>query len=305
MGSGMLIQLLMLIFCTAIGQGELYRSFITGVTLPPSFSALLRHPWSLVTYPFFWIEYDVIGILVSALVMYSFGQIHQQLLGDLRTQRLVVLAIPLVGLLTVLLSVLSGFGDAAGSLPAGGGTVADGLAAGIQLAGPTAAPYLLYVSGLRTLTLVLVFSSITLVPDDPIQLFILGQIRIVWIGVVLLLLAIASGGFFSPVAIAAMVAALLGFLHVYFLKNGHDLTAELWGLFENRRVRQPRMTVKQGGSRGEGSRPRRGEPGPGQIPQETIDGILDKISAQGYESLSREEKELLFKASIDKEDETR
>lgn len=42
---------------------------------------------------------------------------------------------------------------------------------------------------------------------------------------------------------------------------------------------------------------------PSEVPQDIIDGILDKISDKGYESLSREEKELLFKASTQKEDE--
>ncbi|RMG67558.1 MAG: rhomboid family intramembrane serine protease, partial [Bacteroidetes bacterium] len=115
----------------------------------------------------------------------------------------------------------------------------------------------------------------------------------------------AFAGFFTPLAISIFLGGLLGFGFVYLLRNGTDLTERIWNFYVDNQPK-PRMKVKYGGGKPQSPSRNKQRPtadGSSGVPQEVIDGILDKIHDQGYESLSREEKELLFKASTQKDDE--
>lgn len=335
MGAGLLIQLLVFIGVSAGGNRELYDSILTYLVLPYNIKGLFPAIWTIGTYPFFNLNSDILHILVTGLILWSFGRIHQQLLGEQRTRRLVLIGVPFIGLMTVLLSTVFMFQPATSSLSTlpvqtetkiestetpdteeakevitlNDSETSETAEEDIKSAkdsGINVAPRYLYTGGLIAIAMMLVISAITLVPDYPIQLFLFGQVKIVWVGLVLFLLELLWAQFFTPQGIALMLGGGLGFLHVYLLKNGTDLTEKIWSFYQADN-KQTRMTVKYGGSprtkeSGNTNRPSRAG-SKGKIPQEIIDGILDKISDQGYESLSREEKELLFKASTQKEDE--
>ncbi|TAE61184.1 MAG: rhomboid family intramembrane serine protease [Bacteroidetes bacterium] len=278
MGSGLLLQGILWVAFTLAGKQGMFMTLMQWLTLPPRIQDLIFRPWVLVTYPFFPNTSNVIGLLMDALILWSFGRIHQQLLGDQRSWRLSLLSVPLVGLLTVLIATPMGFPD---TWPA-------------------------YTSGMSALIITLVISSVTLVPDYPVQLLLLGQVRIIWIGLVLLLLELLNYGF-TPMGISVSLGALVGFLHIYLLKSGTDITELIWAWIERdeKEERQPRMKVKRGeaGSPSATRAPRQGSGERPSVTQDIVDTILDKISAKGYESLSREEKEILYKASKQKEDE--
>jgi hypothetical protein len=79
---------------------------------------------------------------------------------------------------------------------------------------------------------------------------------------------------------------LLGFVYVRQLQKGNDWGAAVAKLF------QPKSKLKvvaKNYSRSINSKPQ----------QDEIDSILDKISKSGYDSLSKQEKETLFRASKD------
>jgi hypothetical protein len=215
------------------------------------------------------------------------------MLGEQRTQRLVILAVPAIGLMTLLLSTLIGF-EAGGSAAPQGPPMAQ-QAAYVQEAALTT-PYraLLFTSGLAPIIALLMISSITLVPSYPVRLFLFGQVKIVWVGIVLFVLSLLSANF-TPKGIAILIGGILGMSHVLLLRSGYDLTESLWEGWDRlfRRGR-PRMTVKMGGSP---PQPSRSAARDEAVPQEVIDQILDKINARGYESLSREEKDILYHAS--------
>lgn len=344
---GLLVQGLLYIILALLGQVELYTRIIDGLVLPPHFSEWVYQPWSILSYPFFIVDFqfgDIFDLLFNGLVLWTFGRIHQQLLGEQRTRRLVILGIPLIGILTLTISTIAGYhlpetspnlskskveqtqtppSDASaladstakkgtntslGDTTNKGANASPGDANTQTLSGIRAVKKLRYTYGLIAIVMILVISCITLVPDYPIPLFLFGRVKIVWVGLVLFLLSwMVNGSFILPPGIAIFLGGLLGFLHVYLLRNGTDLTEVIWSFYSDDDHR-PRMKVKYGSkgnqtSSGRSSRtPSKTDENGNSIPQEIIDGILDKISDKGYDSLSREEKELLFKASTQKED---
>lgn len=340
MGGGLLLQLLLWIVLPA----EAFSQVLSFLVLPPKLKMLLFQPWSLVTWPFFMLSFDFLGLLFSGLVLWGFGQIHQQLLGEQRTRRIVMLAVPVIGLLTVTVATFlpaspyevkapteqvaeaqPGSDEAAttetDSLEesetvtyaetdedaAGPGTIVRG---DLRNTPNPQARRLLnhwFPSGLWPIIMVLVVASATLVPSFPVQLFLFGRVKIVWIAVVLVILEILWAGIITPLAFAIIFGALLGFLFINLMRNGTDITEVVWRYYASSGSgsggSRPKMKVKYGDSTPKPRSSGRAIPErDGSIPEEVIDRILDKISEKGYESLSREEKELLFKASSQKED---
>jgi hypothetical protein len=90
----------------------------------------------------------------------------------------------------------------------------------------------------------------------------------------------------------------MGFIYIKQLQAGSN-----WGQWITvtidwfRNLFKPRMKVKVTyRNQGNTSRPTKATKG-SNVSQEELDAILDKISAGGYESLSKDEKEKLFNAS--------
>ncbi len=335
MGGALIAQLVLMLLL----PNAAYSTLMSFLVLPARLDTLLVQPWSILTWPLFSLKLDFFNLLFSGFILWSFGQIHQQLLGDVRTRRLVMLMVPIIGLLTVSIShflpsspfeagtqaktevaVISPNDTDASPEGATDEVVADSASAN-EMKGPGAAAdrkrtersellqssaksslNLWFPSGMIPLIMVLVLSCATLVPTFPIQLFLLGRVNIVWIAAALLVLELLYSLFITPLAIAILLGSALGFFHILLLRNGTDITEAIWSYYSD--AGQPRMKVKYG----ESPKPRangqsaarnssRSSDRVSDISQEIIDGILDKISAKGYESLSREEKELLFKAS--------
>ncbi len=272
--AGLILEIIVAIIALIFGggDGKIFEELIPYLLLPTEGQVLLFRPWTIFTYPFFVPDmgfYMLIRVFFDLWILFIFGKIHQQLLGDTRTKRLVILTVPLVAILTVL---------SCSFLPV------------------YPVPY---VAGISTIMITLIISSITLVPDYPIQLFLFGRVKILWIGLVLLLLEL-SYTFVTPQGVAIIIAATLGFFHIILLRRGTDITELIWSYYQDKE-NKPRMKVKYGTKANEEYANTGKKISPDDIPQHVIDGILDKISAKGYESLTREEKELLFRASSQKD----
>jgi membrane associated rhomboid family serine protease len=124
----------------------------------------------------------------------------------------------------------------------------------------------------------------TLLPDYSIRLLLFGDVRLKFLALAIVLINIIgmSGGNAGG-SIAHLGGALLGFIFIKQLQAGNDWSK----IFRSRRKLK---VVKTSGSRTTVNSSRVPE-------QELIDQILDKISQSGYESLTKQEKEQLFKAS--------
>jgi hypothetical protein len=96
---------------------------------------------------------------------------------------------------------------------------------------------------------------------------------------------------------------MFGFLFVYFLRNGTDITDFVYRIQQFfKRERKPSRQRKSSPLRVEykaGPKYRGADirPNAATQMQHEVDRILDKIKVSGYESLTDEEKETLYKAS--------
>lgn len=139
--------------------------------------------------------------------------------------------------------------------------------------------------GSSAAVMAVVVATATLVPDYEIRLLFIGNVKLKYLGlayIVLSLIGIASsnpGGSFAHLG-----GALFGFLFIKVLKGGNDWSA----IFK----KKPKLKVVKNQTYKAGA----AKSGSG-IAQSEIDAILDKISKSGYDKLTKEEKETLFKAS--------
>jgi len=139
------------------------------------------------------------------------------------------------------------------------------------------------------------------VPNYSINMLFIGRIKIIYIAVALFVMdffqidSSNSGGH-----IAHIGGALYGLWFVYSLKNGKDMSI-FFGNLSFEKIRKFFMKKKKSPFTNvyTNTRPMKDDDYNAQKhkQQDRIDIILDKISKSGYESLSKEEKELLFNAS--------
>jgi len=282
--AGLVTQGLIWLILEASGnEPGMYEKFMEFLILPSVLRDFIYKPWTLVTYAFFWDNagMNLLRILFDAAFIWLFVRIYQQLIGDQGTHRILTLCIPVIGLLSVLICGIIPI-DGKGLIP---------------------------ISGITPVMVFMAVACATLVPDYPIQLFLLGKVKIKWIVMVLVAIELASVAF-TPPGLAVALGALFGFLHIQMLKKGTDVTELVWSYYQDKTTRtnvsNTKMRVKYGGkftATSEETRKKRVyNKKDGKVSQDVIDTLLDKISEKGYDSLSREEKEMLFKASSQKED---
>ncbi|MVN78627.1 rhomboid family intramembrane serine protease [Hymenobacter sp. HMF4947] len=260
------------IFFIAQSSG-VYVLIMRQLALSSDWLVLLRHPWTLLTYAF--VHEGFFHILFNMLNLYWFGQIIREYLGDRRLVSLYVLG-ALAGAAFFLLAY--------NFLPA------------LQ-------PYVGQpVIGASASVTAVIVAAATLLPDYTFMLILLGPVKIKWIAVAVVLISIAGINGGNPGGeITHLGGALLGFIFVKQLKAGRDMgrpvvATGLWisGLFQRRPAMQVthRSTVSVGRSAASSAKT-----AASTTPPEEVDLILDKISRSGYESLSKEEKQKLFRAS--------
>ena len=141
------------------------------------------------------------------------------------------------------------------------------------------------VIGSSASVMAIVVATATLVPDYVIRLLFFGDVKLKYLAiayVVLDLIGLSSGN--AGGSFAHLGGSLLGFTYIKLLKTGTD-----WSAFFKRK---PKLRVVKNSTGG-----RNEKKNISVVDQKEIDAILDKISKSGYDKLTREEKETLFKAS--------
>ncbi len=148
----------------------------------------------------------------------------------------------------------------------------------------------------------------TLLPNYTFNLIFIGPIRIKYIAFFYIILSLAQS--IGPNAggnLAHLGGALTGFLFIKLLQNGTDMGKPIYvlmAIWNNLFRRRPPMRVthrQKEVQRTASSYSSSASPASVAMPdQDEIDSILDKISKSGYESLTKEEKQKLFKASQQK-----
>ncbi len=223
---------------------------------------LIRTPWTLLTYMF--MHANIWHILINMLWLYWMGQIFEEYLGTKRTVGLYIMG----GLVGAFLFVLF-YNIPTLFTP-------EALVSG-RLVGASAG------------IMAIIVATGTLLPDYEIYLILIGPVKLKWIVLFLILLDFFGiVGFNAGGELSHLGGALFGFIYIKQLQRGNDMVAFFGKIF---RKRQKLTVASRAGIKTGGNKPR----------QEEIDRILDKISQTGYDSLTKQEKEILFRASKDNE----
>jgi len=146
----------------------------------------------------------------------------------------------------------------------------------------------------------IIIGAATLVPNVRMNLMFIGPVKLVFVAAFVLFIDVLNIASYSNVGgnLAHLGGALMGFIFIMQHKKGRDIGEPInrffdWikNLFSKRGKMKVVQTKKMTDEEYNYQR---------NVRQQEIDAILDKISKSGYESLSKQEKELLFNASKQK-----
>lgn len=230
--------------------------------LSPDLSVFIYKPWTLVTYGF--LHGSIGHILWNMLLLYYASQFFLNLFSTQRFINVYFMGI-LIGGLVFLLSYAI-FPAFEGQYPA-----MVGASAGVMA--------------------VLIFCC-TYMPYQEIRLLFFN-VKLMYFGiglVVLDVLQIPAGN--AGGHLAHIGGAALGYLYATQLQKGNDIGSpfeRIWVSLSSLGQSKPKMKTVYRSSKKKQAKTNLSE-------QERIDRILDKISASGYDSLTKEEKAVLFKA---------
>lgn len=244
--------------------------------MPGQWQTALFHPWGFFTSMF--LHEDFWHVVNNVIFLYLFGTIAGDLIGNRRVFPIYLLG----GLVGNVLFLISDF----------------------WMHYPV--PFALGASGA---VMALAGAVLILAPDYRVMLLLLGQVKLKYIVLVMLLLDMVgiahnsnSGGH-----IAHLGGFAMGVFFVYRLRDGKDIAVpinrlldQIMGLFSRakrspaapKRRPQPAMKATFGGAKGNSASDTND-----LSFQEKLDAILDKIKQQGYENLTAEEKDFLYEAS--------
>lgn len=242
--------------------------------IPARLSEFITRPWTMLTYMFMHDLSGLLHILFNMLVLYWFGRLFVEYLGSDKL---------------VALYLLGGIAGAAAYLLAYNT---------IPFFKGRAEEYAIVMVGASASINAIVVATATLLPNYTFFLLFFGPVRIKYIAAITVFLSfLGTVGTNAGGNIAHLGGALIGFVYMKQLQSGINwggwitMTIE-W--FKDLFRAKPRVKVSY---RKEGPTTTvKAQPG-GKPSQDELDAILDKISAGGYESLTKEEKEKLFNAS--------
>jgi hypothetical protein len=142
------------------------------------------------------------------------------------------------------------------------------------------------IVGASAAVMAVIVGAATIAPNYTIMLFGILSVRLKWIAIFYIVIDFL--GIVGPNAggeIAHLGGALFGFIYVKQVQQGRDMIGGIANLFKKKSKLKVASTNRDKGS-------------PSGAPrQDEVDRILDKISKTGYDNLSQQEKETLFRAS--------
>lgn len=240
--------------------------WITGnLAVPANLQVLFTKPWTLLTYMFY--HEDFLHILFNVLWLYWFGKLFLYFFAQRQLTWVYLFggvsgAILYIGAFNLLLP-FKGYADVSVAL------------------------------GASAAVLAVVIAVATLQPNFTVYLLFLGPVRLKYLALVTVLIDLIS----IPVSnagghIAHLGGALFGFVYVVLLRRGTDLAKPFYRIGSIKWPKRQRMKVTYRRQETDHEYNYRKTQN-----QKQIDAILDKIARSGYDSLTKEEKDILFKAN--------
>ncbi len=256
-------------------ESGLFGNTMNYLYLSNDFVWNLSHPWVIITHMFTHVGF--FHLLFNMLILYWFGRIAGDLLGDHRM-------LPLY--------LYSGLAGAFAFL----------ITAPLIYAGSST------VHGASAAIMGIVAAAGMTAPDYQMRLLLLGDVRLKYIVAGLLAIYVIGIANMDNLGghMAHLGGAAFGFFYVYMLRRGTDLTNGFNRIlsFFKKPIHQARRPVKRKVTM-EVSHRSANRKSDSDLPtdqayrgeQERLDAILDKIKQSGYETLSTEDKKYLDDAS--------
>jgi membrane associated rhomboid family serine protease len=247
------------------------HSLFTDWFAVPAYPALLIHkPWTIFTYMF--LQEGFMHILFNMIMLYFGGTLFMQFLGGKK-----------------LLSTYI-FGGIAGA--------AFYILAFNYFPVFSNVYKISYAIGASASVLAVLVAIAVYIPEYTVQLLLFGRVKMKYIALILVLMDLLSIEKENPGGhIAHLGGALFGFTYIMLIKKNRNMfnfLNPITAFFKKIFTPKPKLKVEYTKGRpltdDEYTKVRAEK-------QKIMDGILDKISKNGYDSLSKEEKEFLFSAS--------
>lgn len=254
--------LLSLVFFYSFSVGSF--QIPTWIALSSDLGTFIRTPWALVTFNFF--HYGFFHLIFNLIVLHFSGRLFSTYFTDKQLLGVYVLGGIFSGITFVLSYIIIG---KAGLLVGASGAIM-----AILLSATTYAPFML------------------------LRIPLIGIVKLWHVTFVILLIDLIqlpldnTGGH-----IAHLGGALFGFLYIKLLQSGTDLSngiPMILDFFVN--LSKPKKKTPFKKVHRNTTKKTVNSFSEKDITQKQIDDILDKISKSGYDSLTKEEKEFLFKA---------
>lgn len=249
--------------------GLIFKSGLSWLELPSDISNAILQPWSIITYAF--LHYDFLHILFNMLWLYVIGRMFLNLFSPKMALNIYFLGAISGGLLFVL--CYSIFPDIFGGKS--------------------------YLVGASAAVRALLIFLCAYMPNQELRFFTFN-LKLWYVGVAIVILDVF--GLFGVNAggnLAHLGGALLGYFYAKQLLKGHDIGKgfervmdAITNMFKPSK-KAPLKTVHKNKSKVGGYTKADFDKFNNQ---KKIDIILDKISKSGYDSLTSEEKEFLFRA---------
>lgn len=242
---GLIAVWLIVTALSLIGRlAHVYVPLAEWLTLPSIFPLFLTRPWTILTYMA--VHFEFLHMLFNVLWLYWFGQMMLITLTD-RHLALSFVGGGLMGGILFLASAAIGYGSG-------------------------------WLCGCSAAVIAVMCATALRIPDHPVRLFLIGEVKLKWVAVACCLLTFLGGGGNQ----AAHIGGLLwGVVYGLMLQKGVDPTAifRVRGIGKSEPRRSADRMVRVLHDRQEDVR--------------RLDELLDKIRLSGYGSLSaRERKEL-------------
>jgi len=240
-------------------------SLVYWLALPGNTSLALKHAWGFLSYMF--LHEEIFHILFNMLWLYWLGKIFVEYAGSKRLVGVYLLGGLSGGILFTIVAMISPFYFH--------NTFLLGASAGVMA---------------------VVIATAVLLPDYVIHLLFFGPVRLKYIALIsfiltsLLDISQNTGGKISHIG-----GALFGLVFMLQYKNGRDITKPVTAFLDwVQSVFSGRPKIKVSYRKKVSDEDYNFNQ---RAKQAKIDAILDKISKSGYDALTKEEKDFLFKAS--------
>jgi membrane associated rhomboid family serine protease len=257
---------IVIIFLYLFSAQEKIINVIEYLAVPADLVTLLRRPWTIVTYMF--LHKDFFHILFNLLWLFWFGKIFLSYLDEKRFLNVYLLG----GISGALLYVISY-------------NIVPGLSeqASVSIA-----------MGASAAVMAIAIATATYSPNHTVYLVFIGPVKIIWVALLgFILSSIVDFSMNTGGKIAHIGGALFGYLFIAQYKKGKDITHWFSKIMDTifsflKPRKKMKVTHKRATNEYEYNLVKKEK-------QKNLDAILDKISKSGYDSLTKEEKETLFK----------